>query len=308
MARVPRRSGDSRHADRRRRGRRRGADRAALAAAGVQQPATEIYLAPMKFGPAGPLVGPARNVTENPGATTTSRSSAATAARCSSPRTATASRPTSISSSCQRARCGSSPARRVGVLADGDARRRRGLGDSRRGRRHAAGVEIRRTRRRATVLVPGVKPAGYHAWIDAGQVAVFVLGKPATLQIVEVASGKAETVASDIGRALLRRPTGTITFVHRENGVSTVKEYDPAARRSGALVPPSSGSPSMTPPGGPTGPVHDPRRRGPRLAAGVGGLPAGRRSRNRPVVAAGSVGRRPLDGPGRCRSAELTSS
>ena len=105
-----------------------------------------------------------------------------------------------------------------------------------------------------TLVLPGVKPAGYHAWIDAGRVAVYVLGKPATLQIVEVASGKAETVASDIGRALLRRPTGTITFVHRENGArgssrSTTRPSR-AVRAAGRRR--SRAARSVTPPGAPT--------------------------------------------------------
>ena len=122
-------------------------------------------------------------------------------------------------------------------------------------------------------MLPGVKPAGYHAWIDAGRLAVYVLGKPATLQIVDVASGKAETVASDIGRALLRRPTGTITFVHRENGAATVKEYDPADRAVRPLVAALDGNPEHDAAWGPDGiAVHDPRRRSPRLAAGLGGL------------------------------------
>ena len=105
----------------------------------------------------------------------------------------------------------------------------------------------------ATVLAPAVKPAGYHAWIDAGHLAVFVLGKPATLQIVDVASGKAETVASDIGRALLRRPTGTISFVHRENGAWIVKEYDFAAKAIRPLVPALEGSAERDAAWGPDG-------------------------------------------------------
>ena len=105
----------------------------------------------------------------------------------------------------------------------------------------------------ASVVLPGVKPAGYHAWIDAGHLAVFVLGKPATLQIVEVASGKAETVASDIGRALLRRPTGTISFVQRENGVWIVKEYDPATKAVRSLVPALEGSADRDAAWGPDG-------------------------------------------------------
>lgn len=51
------------------------------------------------------------------------------------------------------------------------------------------------------LLLPGVKPVGYHAWIDSVTVAVFVLGTPATLQLADLRSGKADTVVRDVGRS-----------------------------------------------------------------------------------------------------------
>src|SRR5688572_13621474 len=51
------------------------------------------------------------------------------------------------------------------------------------------------------VVLPDIKPVGYHAWIDAEHLALFVLGKPATLQLAIIAAGKAEIVATDIGRS-----------------------------------------------------------------------------------------------------------
>jgi hypothetical protein len=77
-------------------------------------------------------------------------------------------------------------------------------------------------------VLKDVKPAGYHAWVDAGRLAVYVLGKPATLQIADVKTGASRVVATDIGRAVARRPTGAISFVHREGGAWTVKEWVPA--------------------------------------------------------------------------------
>lgn len=95
---------------------------------------------------------------------------------------------------------------------------------------------------RPSVVAPAVKPAGYHVWIDATQLAVFVLGKPATLQIVDTASGKARTIASDVGRSLLARPTGTISFVQRDGERWLVKEYRPASRDVVDIVPALEGS------------------------------------------------------------------
>jgi len=222
--------------------------------AAAPSPATEIYLAPMKFGPAGPLVGPARNVSENPGRYdnqpffgsdgrtmlfTSNRDGAQTdiyflELQTRQMRQFTRTPESEYSPTVMPDDGGVSAIR---VEADGTQR-------------------VWRFGERGTdpaVILPGVKPAGYHAWIDAGRLAVYVLGTPATLQIVDVASGKAEVVARDIGRSLLRRPTGTISFVHRENGTWTVKEYDPATRQIRPLVAALEGSADRDAAWGPDG-------------------------------------------------------
>src|SRR5262245_4850934 len=68
------------------------------------------------------------------------------------------------------------------------------------------------------VILPDIKPVGYHAWVDADQLVLFVLGPPATLQLARVSTGKAETLARDIGRSLQRIPGGRlVSFVMRES-------------------------------------------------------------------------------------------
>jgi dipeptidyl aminopeptidase/acylaminoacyl peptidase len=68
-----------------------------------------------------------------------------------------------------------------------------------------------------TLVLNAVKPVGYHAWLDAYTVALYVLGQPATLQIADVRTGEVETVAHDIGRSLQHIPTATaVSFVQRE--------------------------------------------------------------------------------------------
>jgi hypothetical protein len=76
------------------------------------------------------------------------------------------------------------------------------------------------------VLIEDVKPVGYHAWIDGGRLALFVLGQPATLRLARPGRGEAEIVASDIGRSLQRIPgTRSVSFVQREGeGRFVVKE------------------------------------------------------------------------------------
>jgi hypothetical protein len=67
-----------------------------------------------------------------------------------------------------------------------------------------------------SLVLTDIKPVGYHAWIDATTLALFVLGQPATLQVASTASGKAETIASGIGRSIQRMPDGGVSFVRRE--------------------------------------------------------------------------------------------
>ena len=66
-----------------------------------------------------------------------------------------------------------------------------------------------------SVVLPDVKPVGYHAWLDANTIAMFVLGEPATLQVGDVRTGKTETLAKDIGRSLQPVPGGGVSYVQR---------------------------------------------------------------------------------------------
>ena len=60
-----------------------------------------------------------------------------------------------------------------------------------------------------------IKPVGYHAWLDADRVAAYVLGRPATLQVVDLRSEHADTVANDIDRSLSPIAAGSASFVQR---------------------------------------------------------------------------------------------
>lgn len=65
---------------------------------------------------------------------------------------------------------------------------------------------------------PDWKRVGYHAWIDGGQLALFLVGGgpsklPNSLVLGTVADGKQVPLAKDIGRSLARSPDGRVTFV-----------------------------------------------------------------------------------------------
>lgn len=64
------------------------------------------------------------------------------------------------------------------------------------------------------LLLPGIQPVGYHAWAGDAMLGLYVLGAalgtpnspPATLQLADVRTGRADVVARDIGRALQKIP------------------------------------------------------------------------------------------------------
>ncbi|HTI38788.1 MAG TPA: hypothetical protein VL484_14590 [Vicinamibacterales bacterium] len=88
---------------------------------------------------------------------------------------------------------------------------------------------------------------GYHVWIDATHVGIFVLGgesAPNTLQIADVKGGEIVPIASSIGRSLLIRPNrGTVTFIDKaRQGHWLVKDLDPGTRAISTLVETPAGS------------------------------------------------------------------
>ncbi|HEX9798611.1 MAG TPA: hypothetical protein VGC00_00430 [Thermoanaerobaculia bacterium] len=55
-------------------------------------------------------------------------------------------------------------------------------------------------------LAPEVKGVGYHAWLDEKTLALFVLGEPFTLRMLDLGSGTATIVAERIGRSIHKTP------------------------------------------------------------------------------------------------------
>lgn len=94
------------------------------------------------------------------------------------------------------------------------------------------------------VLLANVKPVGYHAWIDGGRLALFVLGQPATLRLARPGEGPADIVASDIGRSIHKIPgSRSVSFVHREGeGKFVVQQLDPDSKQITTLVEAVAGS------------------------------------------------------------------
>ena len=101
-----------------------------------------------------------------------------------------------------------------------------------------------------SVVFENVKPVGYHAWIDATHVAMFILGsgqgQPATLQIGDTTKGTADIVATGIGRSVLIRPrTKTVSFISAAQP-RMIKEFDPVLKATTDLIAPFENSQDAT--------------------------------------------------------------
>ena len=97
------------------------------------------------------------------------------------------------------------------------------------------------------LILADINPVGYHAWMDADQLVLFVLGgqgKPATLQIASVKTGKAEVVTDNIGRSLHRIPGSRLaSFSQREaSGEFWIKQIDINTKKIDPLVKAAEGS------------------------------------------------------------------
>jgi len=90
------------------------------------------------------------------------------------------------------------------------------------------------------LVLPGVKPVGYHAWAGDRTLVLFVLGTPATLRVADTSTGDAETLVTGIGRSIQPIPGGTVSFVAKvgagDEATLSVRELDPRTRRITPLV------------------------------------------------------------------------
>ncbi|MBC7841535.1 MAG: M20/M25/M40 family metallo-hydrolase, partial [Gemmatimonadaceae bacterium] len=85
-------------------------------------------------------------------------------------------------------------------------------------------------------LVGRVKPVGYYAWVGS-QVVMFVLGSPATLQLMDTVSGRIDTIARDIGRGVKRVPgTSRVSFIQKVGAQWYIDELDPATKSVRRLI------------------------------------------------------------------------
>jgi WD40 repeat protein len=88
------------------------------------------------------------------------------------------------------------------------------------------------------LVLEAIQPVGYHAWGDDHTLGLFVLGTPATLQVVDTRAGEPQIVARDIGRPVFRVPRRrAISFLQRDSVAGAwIKEVDVRTRAVTPLV------------------------------------------------------------------------
>jgi len=89
-----------------------------------------------------------------------------------------------------------------------------------------------------SLLLENIKPVGYHLWLDDHTLALFILGKPNTLQLADLRTGKAELVAENPGRILRRVPhEDKFSFVHKVSDQEwLIKTFDLKTRNIATFI------------------------------------------------------------------------
>lgn len=86
-------------------------------------------------------------------------------------------------------------------------------------------------------VLDSIKPVGYHTWLNADTVFVFVLGEPATLRRAELAHGTAQVMERNIGRSLAIVPGGRmVSYVQQDSTGGTIALVDPVTGTGISLV------------------------------------------------------------------------
>lgn len=86
------------------------------------------------------------------------------------------------------------------------------------------------------VIVPALKPVGYHVWIGGGNIGAFVLSQPTprdpnALVLMNPQTERVDTLARGIGRAFARVPgREAFTFVHFHGDTAVLGEVDVRTR------------------------------------------------------------------------------
>jgi hypothetical protein len=88
------------------------------------------------------------------------------------------------------------------------------------------------------LVLPNVKPVGYHVWVDDHTLVLFILGEPNTLQSADTKTGKTQVIADKIGRCIRNIPkTNKVSFARNTEGKNwNIEEWDPQTNTTKVLT------------------------------------------------------------------------
>jgi hypothetical protein len=88
-----------------------------------------------------------------------------------------------------------------------------------------------------SLALTAIKPVGYFAYLDANTLALFVLGRPNTLQIADTRTGKGLVVTTNVGRSIQHVPGGRrASFTQQAAGKTLLETVDPTPRADGSFA------------------------------------------------------------------------
>lgn len=82
-----------------------------------------------------------------------------------------------------------------------------------------------------SLVLPGLKPVGYHVWVGEGAIGAFVLGSPNALVLADPRTERVDTLSRNIGRAFARVPgRDAFTFAQLAGDSVWLSEVDVRTR------------------------------------------------------------------------------
>jgi hypothetical protein len=77
------------------------------------------------------------------------------------------------------------------------------------------------------IVFPDIGPVGYHAWFDGGAVALWLLRDPSILQLVDLATEEARTLAVGVGRSPQSVPNRrAVSYTRATDAGTAIEVYD----------------------------------------------------------------------------------
>lgn len=86
-------------------------------------------------------------------------------------------------------------------------------------------------------VLPQIQNVGYHCWLDADDLALFLVDDPVKLAFASVSDGTPRIYSSAIGRSLRKTASGDLAYVHKYSETFWfLKTIDPESRKSEILI------------------------------------------------------------------------